>query len=1320
MLDTFTKKYPLSKTLRFELKPVAETANLIEDFKSSYLRGVVSQDKERAEHYKEVKEIIDNYHRAFIESSLRNLADMDTGELFITPDDFEDAYSYFQKLRDQSGDLQVRDEWESTQAVLRKNLVKAFVGKADLFKKELITRDLPNWLKEQGKWDQHQAAVESFMKFTTYFTGLHENRKNMYTDEAQVTAIAFRLINENLPRFFSNCMNYQRIQKHFPGLDFTPESDLMSKMGVTTLGEVFTPGYFLNLTTQTGIDNFQELLGGKTINDGTKIQGLNETINLYRQKNQLKARDLPGFSVLYKQILSDRESHSFIPDVFENDRQLLEAVEHYIRLSTGEDGFIDQLKQSLVKLDEADPARVYMKSAGINDVSSAIFGNYSIIKNAISHYAENVAHPAPANGNISTALERKRSIFADQEVFSISDLDNILLNYIEQIDESDPLRHKLPLDLNRERLVSDYFTGSLVNIRDQARKVINLETYLDNKIMEVKGLFPLEELSRNRSTPKSDDDEGGRGYQQTRAIQQMLDAFMLVAHVVKPLHLVKGRKPIDMPDMDTGFYTRFSSCYETYSQATISLYNKTRNHLTKKPFSRDKIKINFESPTLLEGWDVNKETANVSVLFEKNGLYYLGVMHPKHKKLFDYVLDIDDEGSAKKKKDKEDLYKKIVTPDGECYRKVVYKLLPGPNKMLPKVFFSNKRQDYFSPSEEVLRIRNTASHSKNGSPQKGYKKANFDLDDCHTIIDFFKKSINRHTDWKKFDFRFSPTCDYKDLSDFYREVAQQGYRVDFHRIKSAYIDQCVAEGKLFLFQIYNKDFSPFSKGRPNLHTIFWKGLFEQENLEDVVLKLNGESEIFFRQHSIRKDEATVHPRRLPINNKNENNHKRTSKFEYDIIKDRRYTQDKFLFHVPITLNYKAAGTPRFNDFVNRRLAQEENTHVIGLDRGERHLLYFTVINQSGEIVEQDTLNEIQTDQGYAIDYHQKLHQKEKQREAARKSWSTVENIKELKQGYLSSVVHKLASLIVRYNAIVCLEDLNFGFKRGRFKVEKQVYQKFEKALIDKLNYLVFKERGSREPGGYLNAYQLTAGFQSFEKLGKQSGILFYVPASYTSKIDPATGFIDFLNPKYESLSKAKVFFERLDAFRYNAQQDYFECAFDYKTFTPTRKLGSYRSSWTICTHGDTRYHNRRNKSGVWETVKVNVTEEIKKLFEDEGITYRSGDDLREMLALVKSTKFYKSLFYLLRVALALRHSVTGTSEDFILSPVADSNGLFFDSRNAGDLLPRDADANGAYHIALKGLWNLQKIREWDDQKKLNLAMKNEDWLTFIQTKPYRQ
>ena len=50
---------------------------------------------------------------------------------------------------------------------------------------------------------------------------------------------------------------------------------------------------------------------------------------------------------------------------------------------------------------------------------------------------------------------------------------------------------------------------------------------------------------------------------------------------------------------------------------------------------------------------------------------------------------------------------------------------------------------------------------------------------------------------------------------------------------------------------------------------------------------------------------------------------------------------------------------------------------------------------------------------------------------ARQSWQTIETIKELKEGYLSQVIHKITQLMVKYHAIVVLEDLNMGFMRGR-------------------------------------------------------------------------------------------------------------------------------------------------------------------------------------------------------------------------------------------------------------------------------------------------
>ena len=360
-----------------------------------------------------------------------------------------------------------------------------------------------------------------------------------------------------------------------------------------------------------------------------------------------------------------------------------------------------------------------------------------------------------------------------------------------------------------------------------------------------------------------------------------------------------------------------------------------------------------------------------------------------------------------------------------------------------------------------------------------------------------------------------------------------------------------------------------------MHTLYWKALFDEENLKNVVYKLNGQAEMFYRQKSI-TDNIVVHKANEAIENKNPLNKKQTSTFDYDITKDKRYTEDKFLFHVPITMNFKASGNDFINSDVLTYLKNNPDVNIIGLDRGERHLIYLSLINQKGEVLKdkngnpiQYSLNDIVNEHKgntYETNYQALLNTKEKERDAARKNWGSIENIKELKEGYISQVVHKIAQLMVEHNAIVVMEDLNFGFKRGRFKVERQVYQKLEKMLIDKLNYLVFKDKEPTETVGLYNALQLTNKFKSFKDMDKQSWFLFYVRAWNTSKIDPTTGFVNLFNTKYENLEKAKTFFTNFDSISFNEKENYFEFKFDYNKFT-TRAEGT-QTKWTVCTNVD--------------------------------------------------------------------------------------------------------------------------------------------------------
>ena len=1233
-MEQFTNLYQVSKTLRFELIPDERTKTILEH------SDLIAQDEHRADSYKAVKKIIDRYHKTYIESVLVSLK--------LPNDELESLHELYSKSQKNDADKKALDD---VQNKLRKQIANALTKDnrySRIFKKELIREDILSFVTPDER-----ALIEEFRDFTTYFTGFYENRKNMYSAEAQSTAIAYRLIHENLPKFFDNMATFAKIANS-PVANSFPQlyQEMAEYLNVRELGDMFRLDYYTELLTQSQIDVYNAVIGGRTVEDGNKkIQGINEYVNLYNQQQATRETRLPKLKPLFKQILSDREAISWLPEEFTTDNEVLQAVGTYYR--SLEDNILTPLRDLLSNLASYNLDGIFVTNdLAITDISQALFSDWSVIKKAILE--DTKRHCPMKRKEAADAYEKRLSdIIKRENSFSIGYLNSCISHTGKDI-------------------CSHFATLGAINTSE--RQVENLFLQIRNAHTEAQQLLE-NNYPENRNLAQDKEN--------VARLKTLLDAIKALQHFVKPL-LGNG----DEPDKEARFYGDLAVLWEELDQIT-PLYNKVRNRMTRKPYSTEKFKLNFENSTLLDGWDLNKERDNTCVILRKDGLYYLGIMNKSHNKIFVKAPQASGE---------------------EAYEKMEYKLLPGANKMLPKVFFSKSRIKEFNPSPELL------AHYEQGTHKKGEL---FNLKDCHDLIDFFKASIQKHEDWSKFDFHFSPTSTYKDLSGFYREVEQMGYKISYRQIPVHYIDQMVEEGKLYLFQIYNKDFSPFSKGTPNLHTLYWKMVFDERNLADVVYKLNGQAEVFYRKKSLSFERPT-HPAGQIIKNKNPQNRKENSSFEYDLIKDRRYTVDKFQFHVPITINFKATDTGNINSMVREFIHDHKDMHFIGIDRGERHLLYVSVIDSKGHIKEQFSLNEIVNEykgNTYKTDYHALLDKRDEQRQRERQSWSTIEGIKELKQGYLSQVIHKIVQLMVKYHAVVVLEDLNMGFKRGRQRVESSVYQQFEKALIDKLNLLVDKNIDANKPGGLLHAYQLTNKFTSFREMGRQNGFLFYIPAWNTSKIDPVTGFVDLLHPRYESVDKARAFFSKFKSIRFNQERGWYEFTLDYNDFT-TKAEGT-RTNWTLCTHG-TRIETFRNpeKNSSWDSREIDLTQELDNLFATYGI--RQHGNLKEAIAEQNDKAFFEKLMHLMSLTLQMRNSVTGTDVDYMISPVADEHGKFYDSRICGKELPENADANGAYNIARKGLWIARQIQSSQHNDKVNLAITNKEWLDFAQTKPYLQ
>lgn len=1251
-MKDFTNLYSLSKTLRFELQPLGKTLDHIND------NGFLTNDAHRAESYKKVKKLIDDYHKAFIDNVLRDFKlNAELLQLYY------DLYSQTTK------DKQFKD----VQDKLRKAIAGAL--KADdryktIDKKELIRQDMKKFLDK----DTDKALLDEFYEFTTYFTGFHENRKNMYSDEAKSTAIAYRLIHDNLPKFIDNMAVFKKIASTSVADNFSTIYKAFEEyLNVNSIDEMFALDYYNMVLTQSQIEVYNSIIGGRTLEDGTKIQGINEYVNLYNQEQANKKDRLPKLKPLFKQILSDRVQLSWLQEEFNTGADVLNAVKEYCT------SYFDDVEESinvlLTSIGDYDLSKIYITNdLAITDVSQRMFGEWSIIANAIEYRLRN-DNPKRPRESEEKYSERISKLKKQSKSFSLAYINDCL--------------HEL-----KDADIADYYT-TLGAINTESKQEPSIPTSIRVHFNALKPIldadYPQEKnLSQDKLT--------------VMQLKDLLDDFKALQRFVKPL-LGNG----DEAEKDEKFYGELMQLWDVIDSIT-PLYNKVRNYCTRKPFSVEKIKVNFESPTLLKNMAV-PQTSSAAIFRDRQGFYYMGILNPHHRDCLNDITTIQRESDGfefmvyRQGGKMSNNVQNLMLIDGKVCkvngRKETSGAFIGQNLRLEQA------KNSYLP-KEINDIRLRKSHLTS-SPT-------FNRKDLETFIEYYIPLVQGY--YKGFTFNFKKASEYTSITEFTDHIDQQAYQINFVPVSRNYIYQLVNEDKIYLFKIYNKDFSPFSKGTPNMHTLYWKMLFDERNLNDVVYMLNGQgAEVFFRKKSITYQRPT-HPANKPIGNKNVNNPKKQSTFDYDLIKDKRYTVDKFMFHVPITLNFKGLGSGDINMHVREYIKASDDLHFIGIDRGERHLLYICVINCKGEIVEQYSLNEIVNNYkgiDYKTDYHALLSERDKKRKEERSSWQTIEGIKELKAGYLSQVIHKISQLMIKYHAIVLLEDLNPGFKQGRQKVESSVYQQFEKALIDKLNYLVDKNKDVNEIGGLLHAYQLTNDPKLTNKNSKQSGFLFYVPAWNTSKIDPVTGFVNFLDTRYENVAKAQAFFKKFDSIRYNKEKDRFEFKFDYSNFT--EKAEETRTPWTLCTYG-TRVETFRNteKNSNWDSREIDLTTEWKSLFAKHNIPLNAN--LKEAILLQANKNFYADILHLMKLTLQMRNSVTGTDIDYMVSPVANESGEFFDSRSAKEGLPINADANGAYNIARKGLWLAQQIKNANDISDVKLAITNKEWLQFAQTKPY--
>ena len=1330
-IKELTGLYSLTKTIGVELKPVGKTQELIE------ARKLIEQDDQRAEDYKIVKDIIDRYHKDFIDKCLNCVK--------IKKDDLE---KYVSLAENSNRDA---EDFDNIKTKMRKQITEAFRKNSlftNLFKKNLIKEYLPAFVSEEEK-----NVVNKFSKFTTYFDAFNDNRKNLYSGDAKSGTIAYRLIHENLPMFLDNIASFNAISgtgvnEYFSSI----ETEFTDTLEEKCLTEFFQIDFFNNTLTQKKIDNYNYIVGV-----------VNKAVNLYKQQH--KTVRIPLLKTLHKMILSDRVTPSWLPERFESDEEMLTAIkaayESLKEVLVGDDD--DSLRNLLLNIDNFDLEHIYIaKDSGLTSISQQIFGYYDTYTLAIKDQLQ--------RENPATKKQRENPNFYDERIDKLYKKEgSFSIAYLNRL-----------VDTKEHITINEYYRLFGSYCREEGKRKDDFFKRIDGAYCAISHLF----LGKHGEIAQSDSD--------IELIQKLLDAYKGLQRFIKPL-LGHG----DEADKDNEFDAKLRKVWDELDIIT-PLYDKVRNWLSRKIYNPEKIKLCFENNgKLLSGWSDNQTESDNGTQYggyifrKKNEIgeydFYLGISADA--KLFrrDATIGYEDGmyerfnyyhlkpktllGKSYIGKYKEDSNAVLSAFDAAITKlQLEKKLVPKDNEKVPTylkrfkqyyadfyqilmnddiVVNANKRENSQDSEEVLSAFKNavTKLHLEKKLVPKDNEKvptylkrlkqkyANFYqilMNDVN-VVDAYK-SMKQHILATLASLIRVPAAielaaqtdlDIDELIDEIMNLPSESF--GYFPVATAAIEEANKREKkpLFLFKMSNKDLSYAAKsseglrksrGTENLHTMYLKALLGMtQNVFSI-----GSGMVFFRHKTKGLAETTArHKANEFIANKNKLNDKKKSIFAYGIVKNKRFTVDKYLFKLSVKLNYSQPNNNKIdvNSEVREIISNGGIKHIIGIDRGERNLLYLSLIDLKGNIVMQKSLNILKDDHNAkGTDYKGLLTEREGERQDARRNWKKIANIKDLKRGYLSQVVHIISKMLVEYNAIVVLEDLNPGFIRGRQKIERNVYEQFERMLIDKLNFYVDKHKDANETGGLLHALQLTSEFENFKKSEHQNGCLFYIPAWNTSKIDPATGFANLFDTRYTNAVEAQKFFSKFDEIRYNEEKDRFEFEFDYDKFT--QKAHGTRTKWTLCTYG-MRLRSFKNpaKQYNWDSEVVVLTDEFKRILGKVGIDIH--ENLKDAICNLEDKKDLEPLMQFMKLLLQLRNSRKNPEEDYILSPVADENGIFYDSRSCGDTLPKNADANGAYNIARKGLMLIEQIKNTEDLDTIKFDISNKAWLNFAQQKPYK-
>lgn len=723
---------------------------------------------------------------------------------------------------------------------------------------------------------------------------------------------------------------------------------------------------------------------------------------------------------------------------------------------------------------------------------------------------------------------------------------------------------------------------------------------------------------------------------------------------------------LDELDYDAVFYEEILALSEELDASALA-QSRIRSFFTRKPKDVAKKKRHcFGNPSIyLSGWNNHNEsriTPCEQFLAVKDGKIYYGKASAGTR-----GIPVSDE------------------PFDNSYEKLSFKRIVNAHMQLPKfIFLKNIKAEFAAGAEKVTRNDLMEPMTITKEQFVSYSLGEFKKSsEARTAwIDLCKEYIRISPNFQKFCIdvdRMRASSEYENLNDFYSELNAKAYRMYKQYIDADMLNNMVESGDAYLFLLYGTG-RMYSDNCSNDYANILKYILSDECMAKKDVRLNSDVEVTYRK-ACRENRITHEKGSVLVNKTDVNgvpipddayralylyyngktsvlpeaarpyfNLAVTKKADRDLIKDRRYAQDKWF----INLSYKLNPTPerkgKLNEVVRESFHVDDNPNILTVIRGERDLLYYTLTGK--DINESGSLNVIN-----GTDYGKILKELTYERKNAQKNWDNSKKVVNYKDTFILQAVSFIVKKAVANDAVICIENIDTKFKQKRMCVDNQVYQKFEDMLVKRLSCFSDPHIPMGEPGSLINPLQLAS--IKYSK-GKQNGILFKVNNARTAQADDKTGFCNMFSLKnITTMAEKRDFIENFTEISIN-DKDGIKLCFNYADFKESQLAGDcngYDYLWTLNPRG---FRNARTDTGRMKT--VDMEEQWYMTF---GKIYRDGNNLIE--AILDDSKLVKQVFDLIRESLQSKYR-DDNGDEWYISPVTGKIQSY--SRHAAEMLEK--------------------------------------------------